>query len=353
MIFFAAGSPGLCAIAAIAALYHLLNHSVFKGLLFMGAGSIMFSTHTKNLEELGGLIKKMPVSSILFFIGILSISALPPFSGFVSEWLTFQSLLMSFSLDDTFIRIALSISAAALALTGALAAFCFLKTFGIGFLALPRSYQAEHAKEVNFPMMLGMGFFALLSVLFGVLPMFVIPFLNRITQTFTGANAFISSYNVPGIINIPPGNSMSTPALLLLLLLMVMLPLMILYLYNGKKRSALYETWGCGQPVSTARNEYTGTAFSKPVQMWLSNFYKPTREITATYSASPFLKESVSFDSRIEQIFERYIYTPVVEYVLSRSRRIRVIQTGSIHAYLTYIFGTMVVLFMLMITGGI
>ena len=351
MIFLAAGSPGLSAIAAIAALYHLLNHSVFKGLLFMGAGSILFSTHTKNLEELGGLIKKMPVSSILFFIGILSISALPPFSGFVSEWLTFQSLLLSFSLDDTFIRIALSISAAALALTGALAAFCFLKTFGIGFLALPRSHQAEHAKEVNFPMLLGMGLFALLSILFGVLPMFVIPFLDRITQTFTGAHAFISSYN--GMINIPPGNSMSTPALLVLLLLLVMLPLMILYLYNGKKRSPLYETWGCGQPSSTARNEYTGTAFSKPVRMWLGNFYKPTREITATYSASPFLKESVRFGSGIEQIFERYIYTPVVEYVLSISRRIRVIQTGSIHAYLTYIFGTMVVLFMLMITGGI
>src|SRR3972149_9787737 len=119
MIFLAAVSPTLSAIAAIAALYHLLNHSVFKGLLFMGAGSILYSTHTKNIEELGGIIKKMPLSSILFFIGILSISALPPFSGFVSEWLTFQSLLLSFSMDDTFIRIALSISAAALALTGA------------------------------------------------------------------------------------------------------------------------------------------------------------------------------------------------------------------------------------------
>ncbi len=352
MIFFAAGSSLFSAIAGIAALYHLLNHSVFKGLLFMGAGSILFSTHTKNLEKLGGLIKKMPVSSVLFFIGILSISALPPFSGFVSEWLTFQSLLLSFSLNNTFIRIALSISAAALALTGALAAFCFMKTFGIGFLALPRSEHAEHAKEVNPPMLLGMGIFALLSVSLGILPMFVIPFLDRIAETFLGISAFDGSYGPLGMVIIPSGISMSTPGLLLVLLIFVLLLLMILYLYSRNRRSVPYETWGCGQPVSTSRNEYTGTAFSKPIRMWLVNFYKPEREITTTYSASPFLKESVRFGSRIEPIFERYIYTPVVEYVLTRSRRIKVIQTGSIHAYLAYIFGTMVILFMLVIAGG-
>src|SRR3972149_5210154 len=278
MIFLAAGSPGLSAIAAIAALYHLLNHSVFKGLLFMGAGSILFSTHTKNIEELGGIIKKMPLSSILFFIGILSISALPPFSGFVSEWLTFQSLLLSFSMDDTFIRIALSISAAALALTGALAAFCFLKTFGIGFLALPRSEHAEHAKEVNNPMLFGMGIFALLSIMLGILPFYILPELGLIAQTFTGGISF--SYDFPGTIAIPSGISLSMPVLLILMLILLLIPFIMLFIYKTK-RAPLYETWGCGQPVSCARNEYTGTAFSKPVQMWLANFYKPAKEITA------------------------------------------------------------------------
>src|SRR5450759_1398422 len=142
MIFFASGKPVLASIAAIASLYHLLNHSIFKGLLFMGAGSILYSTHTKNIEELGGLIKKMPKSAILILIGVLSICALPPFSGFISEWLTFQSLLLGFNLNESFPMIILSISAAVLALTGALAAYCFLKFFGIGFLALPRSRHA-------------------------------------------------------------------------------------------------------------------------------------------------------------------------------------------------------------------
>ena len=350
MIFFAAGNPGLSAIAAVASLYHLLNHSVFKGLLFMGAGSIIFSTHTKNLEKLGGLIRKMPVSSVLFFTGVLSISALPPFSGFVSEWMTLQSLLLGFSLNDTFVMITFSISAAVLALTGALAALCFLKTFGIGFLALPRSQQAEHAKEVNSPMLLGMGLFAVLSILFGVLPVFIIPFLDRIVQTFTGDGSF--SYGYFGTITLSGGNSMSTPALLILILMLALLPLMILLLYNGKMRSPVYETWGCGQPVSTARNEYTGTAFSKPVQMWLGSFYKPGREITTTYSVSPFFRESIRFGSRTEQIFERYLYAPAVKHVLEGSRKVKLIQTGSIHAYLAYIFVTLVILFMFVILGG-
>ncbi|MCZ7357288.1 MAG: hydrogenase 4 subunit B [Candidatus Methanoperedens sp.] len=348
MIFFEEGNAALAAIAAIAALYHLLNHAVFKGLLFMGAGSVIFSTHTRNIEKLGGLIKKMPLMAFLFLIGVLSISALPPFSGFVSEWLTLQSLLMSFSSGDSLVRIVLPVSAAVLALTGALAAFCFLKAFGIGFLALPRSENAEHAKEANMPMLLGMGIFAILSVLLGILPFYALPVLDRITQTFTGASASFSS-GIFGSIVMPAGQiSVSTPAIALLMLAVLPLPLIIMLMYNSRKN----ETWGCGQPVSTARNEYTATAFSKPIQMWFRNIYRPVRELRTIYSVSPFFKESFKFDSQIEQIFERYLYTPVVDGVLAKSRVVKMIQTGSIHAYLTYIFGTLVILMMFIILGG-
>jgi hydrogenase-4 component B len=348
MIFFAEGQKTLAAIAAIAALYHLLNHAVFKGLLFMGAGSVIFSTHTKNIERLGGLIKKMPFMAFLFLIGVLSISALPPFSGFVSEWLTLQSLLMSFSSGDSLVRIILPVSAAVLALTGALAAFCFLKAFGIGFLALPRSENAEHAKEANTPMLLGMGICAILSVLLGILPFYALPFLNRIAQTFTGAGASFSS-GIFGSIVMPAGQiSLSTPAISLLMLAVLPLPLIIMLMQNIRK----HETWGCGQPISTARNEYTAAAFSKPIQMWFKNIYRPVRELRTTYSVSPFFKESFKFESQIEQIFERYLYTPVVDGVLARSRALKLIQTGSIHAYLSYIFGTLVILMMFVILGG-
>ncbi|MCE8422816.1 MAG: hydrogenase 4 subunit B, partial [Candidatus Methanoperedens sp.] len=317
LIFYASGNPGLSALAAIAAFYHLLNHSVFKGLLFMGAGSIIYSTHTKNIEQLGGLIKKMPVVSVLFLIGVLSISALPPFSGFVSEWLTLQALLMSFGSSDSFTRIVLPVSAAALALTGALAAFCFLKTFGMGFLALPRSEHAEHAKDPNMPMLLGMGIFALLSILLGILPVYVLPFIGMIASTFTGASVIDQpfSYGVFGTITLPANRIyLSTPVLFSIILILI---LITTGLYLGSRRkNKLYETWGCGQPVSTARNEYTATAFSKPVQIWFRNIYRPIRELHAAYTVSPLIKESFKFELKIEQTFERYLYSPMVDLIL-------------------------------------
>jgi hydrogenase-4 component B len=354
MIFLASTKPILCAIAMIAALYHLLNHSVFKGLLFMGAGSILYSTHTKNIEKLGGLIKRMPVSAIIILIGVLSISAMPPFSGFVSEWLTFQSLLLTFNLDSNFAIIMLSISAAVLALTGALAAYCFLKFFGMVFLALPRSENAQHAKEVNIPMLVGMGFFALLSILLGILPAFVLPVLDRIVTSFIGTGAFSQSFSFGafGTISIPSSQaiSISTPGLLAILLILIFIPAIIL-LVNKRNLQPIYETWGCGQPVSTARNEYSATAFSKPVQVWFKGLYRPAREMEVTYS-SRYLKESFKFKSGIEQVFEKNIYTPVVDFVMAVSRKAKVIQTGSIHAYLGYIFGILVILFMFVIAGG-
>ena len=354
MIFRASGSPALSAIAAIAALYHLLNHSIFKGLLFMGAGSILYSTHTKNIEELGGLIKKMPVMSLLFFIGVLSISALPPFSGFVSEWLLLQSLLLSFTSTDSLVRIALPVGAAALALTGALAAFCFLKTFGIGFLALPRSEHAEHAKDPNKPMLIGMGIFALLSILLGLLPVYVVTFLDRIVRDFAGTSVFDQpfSFALSGTLTMPSSAmSISTPVILSAISFFILILLAMRFIKDpGAQR--VYETWGCGQPISTARNEYTARAFSKPVQIWFKNIFRPMRELRASYTVSPLIKESFKFEVHIEPIFERYIYSPATDMILGRSRTIKHIQTGSIHAYLAYIFGTMVILMLYIIIGG-
>jgi len=361
MIFFASEKPVLASIAAIAALYHLLNHSIFKGLLFMGAGSILFSTHTKNIGELGGLIKKMPKSAILILIGVLSICALPPFSGFISEWLTFQSLLQGFNLNESFPMIILSISAAILALTGALAAYCFLKFFGIGFLALPRSRHAEHAKEANTPMLIGMGIYATLSILLGILPFYVLPVLERIAASFTGnmdsftfgafATFAIPSRAIPSEAISSGAISLSTPAILAIIVIFMLILSVILFIIYRKKQP-VYETWGCGQPVSTSRNEYTAIAFSKPVQVWFKNLYRPARETEATYSTSPYLKESFKFESRIEQVIEQYLYEPVLDFVITRSRKVKLIQTGSIHAYLGYIFGTLVILFMFVIAGG-
>src|SRR3990170_3359349 len=188
IIFMSAGMPKLAAFALIAGLYHLINHAVFKALLFMGAGSIIYSTHTKNIEEMGGLLKKMPWTGAFFLIGSISISALPPFNGFVSEWLTFQSQLLGVNISDDIAKIIILFSGAALGLTSALAAACFVKAFGISFLALPRSSHAERAKEVPVSMLIGMGMLSIICILLGVLPMYILSFLDTVTGPIVGTS---------------------------------------------------------------------------------------------------------------------------------------------------------------------
>jgi hydrogenase-4 component B len=347
MIFMASGHPDLAAFGLIAGLYHTINHAVFKSLLFMGAGSIVYSTHTRNIEEYGGLIKKMPWTALFFLIGAISISALPPFNGFVSEWLTFQAQLLSINLSDNITKILVLFSGAVLALTSALAAACFVKAFGISFLALPRSSHAENAREVPVSMLIGMFLLSSLCIVLGVIPFYFIKIIDSISAPFVGVS-IISRINSEFLIATLSSSLSSTPAtistILIAILVFVVLPLpIIMYLLLSRNRTTKYETWGCGQPVSTGRNEYTATAFSKPVRMWFGDIFRPHREIQTTYSDSPFFKEKVIFESDIEPIFEKYLYDPVTWIVVTVSRFMRIIQTGYIQTYLLYILITLVI----------
>ncbi len=145
LMFLHTHHPVLATLALIAGLYHTMNHAIFKALLFLGAGAVLHATHTRNMEEMGGLIKRMPTTAFCFLVGAVAISALPPLNGFVSEWLTYQALLQGFGTTDSLVRLMFPLSGAMLALTGALAAACFVKAFGITFLAQPRSDHAAQA----------------------------------------------------------------------------------------------------------------------------------------------------------------------------------------------------------------
>jgi hydrogenase-4 component B len=350
MIFMSLGHPELAAFGLIAGLYHTINHAVFKSLLFMGAGAIIYSTHTKNIEEMGGLIKKMPWTALFFLIGSISISALPPFNGFVSEWLTFQAQLLSINLPDNITKIAILSSGAALALTSALAAACFVKAFGISFLALPRSEHARNAKEVPKSMLFGMGVLSLLCIALGVLPFYFAGILDGITSPLVGASV---ASKLTFDLSLATGiGSVSTVWLFLLLFILLPVPVIIALSAGGKTGSRTYETWGCGQPATTGRNEYTATAFSKPIRMWFVNIFRPHREIHTTYAGSPYFKDSFSFESDIEPIFEKYLYSPVAWLAFAVSRRLRVIQTGSIQLYLLYILVTLVISLIYVGSGG-
>src|SRR5262245_59626713 len=186
MIFHGYGLMKLAALGFIGGLYHTINHATFKGLLFLGAGSVMRATRTRNMEEMGGLVKRMPVTALCFLIGSAAISALPPLNGFASEWVVFQSLLGGLNIPKPEVAMIMPIAVGMLALTGGLAVACFVKAFGITFLAIPRSHEAEHAKEAPLSMRAGMALLALACVALGLAPFVIVPALGRVLAGLGG-----------------------------------------------------------------------------------------------------------------------------------------------------------------------
>ena len=189
VVFSASSHPALAAIAFAAALYHLINHSLYKTLLFCGAGAVESQTGTRDLDQLGGLIKRMPWTALFFLAGVLSIAALPPFNGFVSEWLTLQTMLRSVELSSTAVKMVFALCGAGLALTAALAVTCFVKTFAMGFLGMSRLENAEPVREARRTTLVPMAILAALCFGFGVLPTYVIPALDEAVHPLTGAAA--------------------------------------------------------------------------------------------------------------------------------------------------------------------
>ena len=189
MTFLATGHGVVAGIALIAALYHLANHSVYKALLFVGTAAVEAGAGTRDLDRLGGIIRGMPWTSAFFLVGVLSISALPPFNGFVSEWLTLQTILRSEILSSTAIKVVFAMSGAFLALTAGLAVTCFAKVFAMGFLGMPRSEGAARATEAHIGARAPLALLAACCILLGILPTYVIPAIDRAVAPLTHESA--------------------------------------------------------------------------------------------------------------------------------------------------------------------
>lgn len=347
MIFQSYGLTQLAALGLLAGLYHTINHAMFKGLLFLGAGSLLYATHTRNMEEYGGLIRKMPWTAFFFLVGAVSISALPPSNGFVSEWLTFQSLFLSFQIPDLLVKIMLPIGAAMLALTGVLALACFAKAFGISFLAMPRSSHARHAREVPLAMRAGMAVLAVACVLLGIAPMVAVPAIDRVTAPLVGMSIADKVLVENGLALMPMGvgfASISTPALGILLVLLVPVAWLLAVIVGGKLRKRFYKTWGCGINL-TPRMEYTATGFAQPIKQVFSTIYRPTVKLeTDLMEESRYFAKRMHFETHIEPVFQKYLYDPVVRSLNTVADRLRVVQAGSLQLYLAYIFVTLLIL---------
>ncbi|MDF0644178.1 MAG: hydrogenase 4 subunit B [Nitrospira sp.] len=350
MLFHAYGLEDLVALGLLASLYHTVNHALFKALLFLGAGALLSATRTRNMEEYGGLLRRMPWTGACFLVGAVSISALPPTNGFVSEWLVFQTLFQSGQVPSLLMKLMLPLAAAMLALTGALALVCFAKAFGISFLALPRSSHARHAEEVSWTMRIGMIILAATCVLLGLAPMVVVPLLDHVIQPMTGRSIAGQMLALGGWTLIPVDaefSSLSSPVLAMLIAGSAMMALALTALAGGWREKRYARTWGCGLNLSP-RMEYTATAFVQPIKRVFGTIYQPTLKLeTELMHESQYFAKSRRFTVRIEPIFETYLYLPVAAIMPALADRLRVIQAGSLHVYLAYIFVTLVLLLLI------
>lgn len=349
MVFYSFNLPLLAALALIAGLYHTLNHAVFKSLLFMGAGAVLHATHQKNMEEMGGLIHKMPWTAALFLIGSISISALPPFNGFVSEWLTFQAFLLSPSLESQLLRLLFPLGAVLLALTGTLAATCFVKAFGITFLGHWRGHHA-HIVEVGWFMRAGMIGGGVLCLILGVLPTLFINLIDRIPEDLIGARLGTSAgrFGWLWLTPIAPERaSYSGPIALLFILAAIFLTYALLHVRKGSiQRKPL---WDCGFRDITPRMQYTATAFSMPVRKVFGFLFR-IKEYTMTYSRSQEISipYGLRYHLRIRDRIWGILYRPVADISFFIGRLAGRLQHGRIQLYLLYSLITIIVLLLFM-----
>lgn len=311
MIFFSFGQKELAALSLIPALFHTLNHSLFKGLLFTSVGAVISTIHINNIEKLGGLIKVIPKTAFLFLIGALSISAFPPFNGFVSKYLTFQSLLLLFQLKFEAIKLLAPITASLLGFVSAISAATFVKTFSGIFLGMPRSHQVTHAQEAAPSMILSMSILAFLCLIIGIFPNIVFPLIKIVTSSIIGLEAT----------SIPALNNFSMPSLALVFVLLLGIFCLVYFVINnlGSKMPVRKdETWSCGVKPK-AEFGHTPKAFSQPLSVIFSELHTP------------------------ESFYHDYIYLPITNGLMSLSHKIKPLQSGILQIDLFYIFLTLIV----------
>jgi hydrogenase-4 component B len=347
LLFRTYGLPLLAALALAAALYHTLNHACFKGLLFLGAGAVVRATHTRNIEELGGLIRRMPRTAFAFLIGSAAISTLPPLNGFASEWLLFQSLLGGTRIPAQAVAVLMPVAVGLLALSSGLAAACFVKAFGITFLAIPRSARAASAEEAPRSMQAGMFLLVAACVGLGLGPAFVVPVLGRVIARLPGLEPAVALRAAHGALTgMPEGlGQMSLPAVAVGLAAIGVIVLVVLRWLTPRFRMRQEPTWGCGRLVQTPRMQYTATSFAEPLRRVFAQLYRPTESLTVElHPDSAYFIRAMRYESRVHPPVERLLYQPLLALIRLAGRRVRQMQAGSVHLYLAYMCATLVVL---------
>ena len=307
---------------------HILNHSIFKELLFFGAGAVYNKTHIKNIEKLGGLIKTMPYTAALFLIGSVAITGLPPLNGFISEFLIYLGMLHNFEIKTPFILIISTLAIASLALVGTMALLCFTKAFSIVFLGKPRSQEAESVKEeIPKIMLLPMGLLALFTFLIGLFPQYALNLVKNPAMALLKTSQF--SYEAVMPLNLFKTISFASIGFIILFFIIYGLRTLLL----SDKNSYNCKTWGCGYQAGNNRMQYTASSYASPFLSFLSPFCVKSFDIKKPKELFP---KEAHFELHIQDIFEYYLINPVLNANKKILEQFYWIQSGKTQQYILY-----------------
>jgi hydrogenase-4 component B len=345
---FQANGMGLAAALALtAALFHVLNHSFFKSLLFFGAGAVLTATGERNMEKLGGLIHRMPSTSFAFLVGCVAISALPPFNGFVSEWLAFQAILQSPDLPQWGLKVMVPAVGGLLALSAALAGACFVKAFGITFLGRPRTAAVEHAHEVDRYSLAAMFILATLCLLAGILPGLVIDGLSSVTISLLGSRMPVQAA-VPWLSIVPIAESRSSyNGLLVFVFIAISASLAAVVIHRFASRALRRgPAWGCGFPDAVPSAQYTAVSFAQPIRRVFGTF--AFRAVEKVEMPPPGATGSARLHVEMHDLVWETFYEPIAGAVDFAADRLNHLQFLTIRRYLTLVFLFLVALLLVL-----
>ncbi len=336
------------ALALTAALFHVLNHSLFKSLLFLGTGAVLTATGERDMERLGGLIHPMPWTALAFLIGAAAISALPPLNGFVSEWLTFQAILVSPELPQWLLKFLVPAVGAALALSAALAATCFVKAFGITFLGRPRTPAAAEARETDRYSLAALFTLAALCLLAGILPGLVVDGLAPVISLLNDGTRLMAQNSQPWFTLVPVAEVKSTYNGLLVLLFMAFSGTVAAGLIHRLASDAVRRgaAWDCGYPDPSPATQYTAGSFAQPIRRVFGSVVFQARERVTMPPPGDLRPARLEVELR-DPVWD-YGYAPIVAAVTAVSTRFNYLQFLTIRRYLSLVFGALVFLLLVL-----
>ena len=319
--------PVLAVLGFAGGILHILNHSLFKSLLFFTSGNVYRQTHTRNIEQLGGLIKKMPKTALFFLLGAMAISGLPPFNGFISEFLIYSGMFKSLQSGGLMTDVVILFSFSGLAIIGGLAVFCFTKVFSIVFLGNPRSSKTENASEVENSMLIPDYLISAFIIFIGFAPALFIKPLAEIVNLFTGNTDFLFQI-------IPTLNKISLSSGIFIAVIVIFWKLR-----NWQQKRQKVEqgaTWGCGYSgANPAIHQYTATSYAENFRQLSAKIVNVKKDFDVFEETEIFPGER-TFETRSSDIFEDQLITRPSVKLLSLFEKIAVLQTGKIQHYLLY-----------------